>query len=183
MDPGPSRAVRTAFVRLFEKGLIYKGSRITNWCPSCYTALSDLEVVHEEEPGTLTYVRYPLVPIAGETETRYIEIATTRPETILADTGIAVHPDDGRYADLVGRQALVPSVERPIPIVADDIVEKGFGTGAVKVTPGHDPTDFEIGQRARSSKSCKSAGISSRRSLMPTRWATAIGRKRSSSHW
>jgi valyl-tRNA synthetase len=147
MDPGPSRAVRTAFVRLFEKGLIYKGARITNWCPRCSTALSDLEVVHEEEHGKLTYVRYPLVPIEGETETRYTEIATTRPETILADTGIAVHPDDPRYADIIGRTALVPVVERPIPIVADDVVEQDFGTGAVKVTPGHDPTDFEIGQR------------------------------------
>ncbi|MBM2811915.1 MAG: valS, partial [Chloroflexi bacterium] len=147
MDPGPSRAVRTAFVRLFEKGLIYKGARITNWCPRCATALSDLEVVHEEEPGVLTYVLYPLVPIDGETETRHIQIATTRPETILADTGIAVHPEDNRYTDIVGRLALVPSVSRPIPIVADDIVERGFGTGAVKVTPGHDPTDFEIGLR------------------------------------
>jgi len=147
MDPGPSRAVRTAFVRLFEKGLIYKGSRITNWCPRCSTALSDLEVVHEEEPGFLTYVRYPLVPIEGETEARYIQIATTRPETILADTGIAVHPEDPRYADIIGRQAIVPSVNRPIPIVGDDVVERDFGTGAVKVTPGHDPTDFEIGQR------------------------------------
>ena len=147
MDPGPSRAVRTAFVRLFDRGLIYKGARITNWCPRCATALSDLEVVHEEEPGTLTYVRYPLVPIEGETETQYIQIATTRPETILADTAIAVHPDDQRFARIVGRQALVPSVERPVPIVADEVVEREFGTGAVKVTPGHDPTDFEIGQR------------------------------------
>jgi valyl-tRNA synthetase len=147
MDPGPSRAVRTAFVRLYDKGLIYRGERITNWCPRCATALSDLEVQHEEEPGTLTYVRYPLEPLEGETETRYIQIATTRPETILADTAIAVHPEDERYAALVGRTALVPYVDRPIPIVADDVVQKEFGTGAVKVTPGHDPTDFEIGQR------------------------------------
>ncbi len=149
MDPGPSRAVRTAFVRLFDKGLIYRGARITNWCPRCATALSDLEVVHQEEPGTLTYVRYPIVPMEGETEQRWIEIATTRPETILADTGIAVHPEDPRYADLVGRTAVVPSVDRPIPIVADNAVDPAFGTGAVKVTPGHDPTDFEIGQRHR----------------------------------
>ena len=147
MDPGPSRAVRTAFVRLYDKGLIYRGARITNWCPQCATALSDLEVRHEEEPGTLTYVRYPLVPVEGETETQYIQIATTRPETILADTAIAVHPADQRFARMVGRQAIVPSVERPVPIVADDVVEREFGTGAVKVTPGHDPTDFEIGQR------------------------------------
>ncbi|HZT08450.1 MAG TPA: valine--tRNA ligase [Chloroflexota bacterium] len=147
MEPGPSRAVRTAFVRLYDEGLIYRGARITNWCPRCSTALSDLEVVHEEEPGILTYVRYPLVPVEGETERRYIEIATTRPETILADTGIAVHPEDDRLAELVGRTALVPSVDRPIPIVADEVVEREFGTGAVKVTPGHDPTDFEIGQR------------------------------------
>jgi valyl-tRNA synthetase len=147
MDPGPSRAVRTAFARLFEKGLIYRGNRITNWCPRCATALSDLEVVHAEEPGFLTYVRYPIVPMEGETEPRWIEIATTRPETILADTGIAVHPEDPRYTDLVGRTALVPAVNRPIPIVADEVVDPAFGTGAVKVTPGHDPTDFEIGQR------------------------------------
>ncbi|MSQ24203.1 MAG: valine--tRNA ligase [Chloroflexi bacterium] len=147
MDPGPSRAVREAFVRLYDKGLIYRGHRITNWCPRCETALSDLEVVYDEEPGTLWYVRYPLEAVPGETDTHYIQIATTRPETILADTGIAVHPDDERFAALVGRKAIVPVVNRPIPILADDVVEKEFGTGAVKVTPGHDPTDFEIGQR------------------------------------
>jgi len=147
MDPGPSRAVRTTFVTLYDRGLIYKGTRITNWCPRCATALSDLEVQHDEEAGQLTYVNYPLEPLAGETEQKFIQIATTRPETILADTGIAVHPDDPRYKDLVGRNAMVPHVDRPVPIVADDVVEQGFGTGAVKVTPGHDPTDFEIGQR------------------------------------
>ena len=149
MDPGPSRAVRTAFVRLFEKGLIYRGARITHWCHRCSTALSDLEVVHFEEPGALTYVNYPLVPVAGETERRFIQIATTRPETILADTGIAVHPEDPRFSNLIGREAIVPSVNRAVPIVADEVVEREFGTGAVKVTPGHDPTDFEIGQRHR----------------------------------
>src|SRR2546427_7344139 len=168
MEPGQAQADRTAFLRLYEKGLIYRGNRITNWCSSCETALSDLEVIHSEEQGTLWYVRYPLAPVdpassggtlgggapqlqrTGEGEaspTEYIEIATTRPETILADTGIAVHPDDPRYADRVGRTALVPSVNRPIPIVADEAVQKEFGTGAVKITPGHDPTDFEIGQR------------------------------------
>src|SRR5207249_6657680 len=133
MDPGPSRAVRTAFVRLFEKGLIYKGARITNWCPDCATALSDLEVVHEEEAGALWYVRYPLVPLDGETETQYVEIATTRPETLLADTAIAVHPEDPRYTHFHGREALVPSVNRPVPIVTDEAIEREFGTGALKV--------------------------------------------------
>lgn len=147
MDPGPSRGVRTAFVRLFEKGLIYRGARITNWCPRCSTALSDLEVLHEEEQGTLTYVRYPLVPDERDAEARYIEIATTRPETILADTAIAVHPDDARFSDLVGRVAIVPVANRHAPIIADEVVQREFGTGAVKVTPGHDPADFEIGHR------------------------------------
>ena len=146
MDPGPARAVRTAFVRLYEKGLIYRGKRITNWCPRCRTVLSDLEVEHEETQGTLAYVRYPLVGEADR-EPQYITVATTRPETILADTGIAVHPDDERYRALVGRHAIVPHVRREIPIVADEAVDPAFGTGAVKVTPGHDPTDFEIGRR------------------------------------
>jgi valyl-tRNA synthetase len=146
MDPGPARAVRTAFTRLYEKGLIYKGNRITNWCPRCRTALSDLEVEHETVQGTLTYFRYPLVDArAGEPD--HIAVATTRPETILADTGIAVHPDDDRYKALIGRKARVPHVGREIPIVADEAVDPAFGTGAVKVTPGHDPVDFEIGQR------------------------------------
>jgi valyl-tRNA synthetase len=147
MDPGPSRAVRTAFVRLYEQGLIYQGFRITNWCPRCQTALSDLEVEHEEVEGQLSYVRYPLVPTGTPGEAKWIEIATTRPETILADTGIAVSPSDERYAPVVGRKAIVPHLGREIPIVADDVVDPAFGTGAVKVTPGHDPTDFEIGQR------------------------------------
>lgn len=147
MDPAPSRAVRTAFVRLYEQGLIYRGNRITNWCPRCMTALSDLEVEHREVDGQLSYVRYPLVPRGEGEEPEYIQIATTRPETILADTGIAVHPADDRYKALVGRHAVVPHVKREIPIVADDAVDPAFGTGAVKVTPGHDPTDFEIGQR------------------------------------
>jgi valyl-tRNA synthetase len=146
MDPGPAKAVRTAFTRLYEKGLIYKGNRITNWCPRCRTVLSDLEVEHEEVQGTLTYFRYPLTP-NGADPADHITVATTRPETILADTGIAVHPDDPRYRALVGRLAVVPHVGREIPIVADEAVDPAFGTGAVKVTPGHDPTDFEIGQR------------------------------------
>ncbi|MBA2449746.1 MAG: valine--tRNA ligase, partial [Chloroflexi bacterium] len=167
MDPGPSRAVRTAFVRLYEQGLIYRGNRITNWCPVCMTALSDLEVEHREVEGELSYVRYPLVPAApvgahgvrpadapvGAHGVRpadapeYIEIATTRPETILADTAVAIHPEDPRYKALVGRRAIVPHVKREVQIVADDAVDPAFGTGAVKVTPGHDPTDFEIGER------------------------------------
>jgi valyl-tRNA synthetase len=146
MDPGPSKAVRTAFVRLFEKGLIYRGHRITNWCPRCATALSDLEVDHFEEDGILAYVRYQLVDEPGKAPGS-ISVATTRPETILADTGIAVHPEDERYAALIGRRAIVPHVGREITIVADDVVDPAFGTGAVKVTPGHDPTDFDIGQR------------------------------------
>jgi valyl-tRNA synthetase len=152
MDPGPARAVRTAFVRLYEKGLIYRGNRITNWCPRCRTALSDLEVEHDEVQGTLTYFRYPLAPqgpssTVGDPSSDEVVVATTRPETILADTGIAVHPDDDRYRHLVGRKAIVPHVKREIPIVADEAVDPSFGTGVVKVTPGHDPTDFEIGQR------------------------------------
>jgi valyl-tRNA synthetase len=159
MDPGPVRAVRTAFVRLYERGLIYRGNRITNWCPRCQTALSDLEVEHEEVQGTLTYFRYPLVsnhpPGTGASRAAsgapvpadYVTVATTRPETILADTGIAVHPADERYRDLVGRKAIVPHVKREIPVVTDEAVDPAFGTGAVKVTPGHDPTDFDIGQR------------------------------------
>ena len=147
MDPGPSRAVRTAFVRLYEQGLIYRGYRITNWCPRCMTALSDLEVEHEEVNGQLSYVRYPLVPNGVADEAEWIEVATTRPETILADAGVAVNPSDERYTAIVGRKAILPHIGREIPIVADDAVEPAFGTGAVKVTPGHDPTDFEIGQR------------------------------------
>jgi len=149
MDPGPSRAVRTAFVRLYEKGLIYKGDRIVNWCPRCATALSDLEVIHSEEDSTLTYVKYPLLPRPGaeRAEAEYLVVATTRPETILGDTAIAVNPEDPRYKEMVGRQAVVPDVGRIIPIIADEAVDPAFGSGAVKVTPGHDPTDYEIGLR------------------------------------
>jgi valyl-tRNA synthetase len=147
MDPGPSRAVRTAFVRLYEQGLIYKGRRITSWDPVLMTAVSDLEVEYREVEGQLSYFNYPLAPTGAAGEADSIEVATTRPETILGDTGIAVHPDDARYKALIGRKAVVPHVNREIPIVADDAVDPAFGTGAVKVTPGHDPTDFEIGQR------------------------------------
>jgi valyl-tRNA synthetase len=147
MDPGPARGVRTTFVNLYNKGLIYRGERIINWCPRCMTALSDLEVDHEETLGSLWYVRYPLKPIAGASEAAFVTVATTRPETILGDTGVAVNPDDPRWSAYIGRTAILPVLGREIPIVADAAVDPQFGTGAVKVTPGHDPTDFEIGQR------------------------------------
>ncbi|MBA2363171.1 MAG: valine--tRNA ligase, partial [Chloroflexia bacterium] len=143
MDPGPARAVRTAFKQLFDKGLIYRGERLINWCPRCMTALSDLEVNHEEMAGHIWTLRYP---IEGEPD-RFIAVATTRPETMLGDTGVAVHPGDERYADLVGKSVLLPIMNRTIPIIADEAVDPAFGSGAVKVTPAHDPTDFEIGQR------------------------------------
>ncbi|MDY2685380.1 MAG: valine--tRNA ligase [Selenomonadaceae bacterium] len=143
MDEGCSKAVREAFVSLYEKGLIYQGTRITNWCPSCNTAISDIEVEHETEQGHLWHIRYP---IKGE-EGRYVEIATTRPETMFGDTGVAVHPEDARYKDLVGKTLILPLVGREIPLFADSYVDPAFGTGAVKVTPAHDPNDFEMGER------------------------------------
>ncbi len=143
MDEGCSKAVREVFCSLYEKGLIYKGKRIINWCPNCTTALSDAEVEYTEKPGNLWHIRYP---ITGE-EGRYIEVATTRPETMLGDTGVAVHPDDERYQDLIGKTCILPLVGREIPIVADEYVEKDFGTGCVKMTPCHDPNDFEVGLR------------------------------------
>nr|MDA8217366.1 valine--tRNA ligase [Dehalococcoidales bacterium] len=146
LDPGPSKAVRTNFVRLYHKGLIYRGERIVNWCPRCSTVLSDLEVDHQEVQGHLWYVRYPIMDGKGP-EQEYITVATTRPETILGDTAVAVNPDDERYMGLVGRKARLPVIGREIPIIADPAVDPKFGTGAVKVTPAHDPTDFEIGQR------------------------------------
>jgi len=143
MDEGLARAVREAFVRLYQKGLIYRGSYLVNWCTRCGTALSDLEVEHEEEQSKLTYVRYPLQDSPGQ----YITVATTRPETILGDTAIAVNPSDERYQALVGQIAILPALRRPIPIIADETVDPAFGTGAVKVTPGHDPTDYDVGKR------------------------------------
>jgi valyl-tRNA synthetase len=142
MDEGPARAVRHTFKHLFDKGLIYRGERIISWCPRCNTAISDLEVKYKDETSNLWYLAYP---VEGSDET--IVVATTRPETMLGDTGIAVSPDDERYAHLVGMQVRLPVVDRLIPVVADAHVEKEFGTGAVKVTPAHDPNDFEIGQR------------------------------------
>ncbi len=148
LDEGLSKAVREVFVRLYEEGLIYRGERIINWCPVCMSALSDLEVNHVDTQGTLTYVRYPLKPLEGETgTTEYISVATTRPETILGDTAVAVNPKDPRYEKIIGRLAILPVIGREIPIVGDEAVDASFGTGAVKVTPAHDPTDFEIGQR------------------------------------
>jgi len=143
MDEGCSAAVREVFVSLYEKGLIYQGNRITNWCPRCNTALSDIEVEHEEQPGSLWHVRYPLEGRPGE----YVTVATTRPETILGDTGVAVNPDDARYKGLVGQYLILPVVGRRLPIVADEYVDPSFGTGAVKVTPAHDPNDFDMGLR------------------------------------
>lgn len=148
LDAGLSRAVREVFVRLYEEGLIYRDARIINWCPRCASAISDLEVNHQEHAGKLYYVAYPPAPgaaAAGSGET--IVVATTRPETILGDTAVAVHPNDPRYKDLIGREAILPVLGRRILIVADEAVQPEFGTGAVKVTPAHDPTDFEIGNR------------------------------------
>jgi valyl-tRNA synthetase len=140
MDPGYSRAVAECFIRLFRKGLIYKGKRMINWCPKDQTSISDLEVEHVEEQTVLYYVRYP-----GADGSQGIVIATQRPETILADVAVAVHPDDPRYRSLVGKRVIVPIVNREVPVIADRRVERNFGTGAVKITPGHDPLDYEIG--------------------------------------
>ncbi len=143
MDPELSRAVREAFVRLFKKGLIYRGPRLVNWCPRDETAISDLEVEHEETQGKLYYVKYPL----EDDLSKFVTVATTRPETMLGDTAVAVHPRDERYQMLIGRKVILPELGRRIPIIADEAVDTDFGTGAVKVTPGHDQTDYEIGQR------------------------------------
>ncbi|MCH7739696.1 MAG: valine--tRNA ligase, partial [Chloroflexi bacterium] len=142
MDPGPAAAVRKTFVRLYKKGLIYRGNRIVNWCPVCRTALSDLEVIHEERESRLYEIKYP---IAGEDD--HVTIATTRPETMLGDTAVAVNPDDDRYRRLIGKSVELPLTGRVIPIIGDAAVDVEFGTGALKVTPAHDPADFEIGQR------------------------------------
>jgi valyl-tRNA synthetase len=143
MDEGCSKAVREVFVSLYEKGLIYQGNRITNWCPRCNTALSDIEVEHEEKPGHLYYVRYSVDGVEGE----YLTVATTRPETILGDTAVAVNPEDARYQHLIGKNLILPLVGRLIPVIADEYVDQAFGTGAVKITPSHDPNDFEMGLR------------------------------------
>lgn len=142
LDEGPAKAVRTTFVNLYKKGLIYKGNRITNWCPRCRTALSDLEVKYQDESAHLYHIKYGL-----EDGSDHVVIATTRPETMLGDTAVAVNPEDGRYSGLIGKNAILPIVGRHLPIIGDESVEIEFGTGALKVTPGHDPVDFDIGQR------------------------------------
>ena len=142
MDEGCSRAVREVFVRLYEKGLIYQGERIINWCPHCKTSLSDIEVEFEEQAGHFWHIKYPLSDGSG-----YLDVATTRPETMLGDTGIAVNPNDERYKHLIGKTAVLPLVGRELPIVGDEYVEMDFGTGVVKMTPAHDPNDFEVGLR------------------------------------
>ncbi len=147
MDEGPQRAVRTTFVNLYNDGLIYRGERIINWCPRCMTALSDLEVEHEETQGHLWYVRYPLLDEAGNVTGAYVVMPTTRPETIVADVAVAVNPAVERWKGVVGRTVLLPIIERHIPIIADEAVDPEFGTGALKITPGHDAVDFEIAQR------------------------------------
>jgi valyl-tRNA synthetase len=142
MDPGLSRAVREAFVRLYEKGLIYRGEYMVNWCPGCHTAISDLETVHEETPGYLWHIRYPLAD-----GPEFVTVATTRPETMLGDTAVAVNPGDARYTELMGRTVRLPLMDRNIPFIADEMVDPKFGTGVVKVTPAHDINDFELGKR------------------------------------
>ena len=143
MDEGCSKAVQEVFIKLYEKGYIYKGSRIINWCPVCQTSISDAEVEHEDQDGYFWHINYPIV---GE-EGRFVEIATTRPETLLGDTAVAVNPEDERYKDLIGKMLKLPLTDREIPVIADEYVDKEFGTGCVKITPAHDPNDFEVGRR------------------------------------
>jgi valyl-tRNA synthetase len=143
MDEGCSEAVLEVFIRLYEQGLIYRDYYITNWCPHCQTTISDIEVEHRDRPGQLYYIKYPAKDNPGE----YITVATTRPETMLGDTAVAVHPGDDRYRHLVGKTVILPLVEREIPVIADEYVDPEFGTGAVKITPAHDPNDFEVGRR------------------------------------
>ena len=142
MDEGCNKAVREVFVRLYNKGLIYRGERIINWCPHCKTSISDAEVEFAEKDGNFWHIRYPFKDGSG-----YLELATTRPETMLGDTAVAVHPDDPRYKDIVGKMLILPLVGREIPVIADTYVEQDFGTGVVKITPAHDPNDFEVGLR------------------------------------
>src|SRR3712207_6745252 len=142
MDEKLNKAVRAVFVKLYNEGLIYRGNRIVNWCPKCMTALSDAEIEYEEQAGHFWHIKYPVI---GSDE--FLEIATTRPETMLGDTAVAVNPNDERYAHLVGEKLMLPLVNREIPIVADDYVDVEFGTGAVKITPAHDPNDYQVGKR------------------------------------
>ena len=151
MDPSYQRAVRKVFIDWFDAGLIYRGNRIINWCPRCTTALSDIEVEHEDQDGKLYHIRYPVVDEDSESkveeDVQYLTIATTRPETMLGDVAVAVHPEDERYANLIGKSVMLPLMDRLIPIIADDYVDPEFGTGALKITPAHDANDFEVGQR------------------------------------
>ncbi|VAX24153.1 Valyl-tRNA synthetase, partial [hydrothermal vent metagenome] len=142
MDEGLSRSVREVFVSLYEEGLIYKGEYMINWCPHCHTALSDLEVEHHEQDGHMWRIRYPMADGEGG-----LVIATTRPETMLGDTAVAVHPDDERYRGYIGKKVIVPIANREIPVIADEYVDMSFGSGALKITPAHDPNDFVIGEK------------------------------------
>ena len=150
MDEGCSEAVLEVFEKLYKKGYIYKGSRIINWCPACQTSISDAEVEHEEKDGFFWHIQYPII---GE-EGRFVEIATTRPETMLGDTAVAVNPGDERYQDLIGKMLKLPLTDREIPVIADEYVDKEFGTGCVKITPAHDPNDFEVGRRHHLEEIC-----------------------------
>ena len=147
MDERLSVAVREAFVRLYEQGLIYRGAYIVNWCPRCQTAISDLEVVYDEHKGHLWEIRYPVLDDAGKETGEFLTIATTRPETMLGDVAVAIHPEDERYMHLHGKKLRLPLMNREIPIILDEWVSREFGTGAVKVTPAHDPNDFALGER------------------------------------
>ena len=142
MDEGCNKAVNKVFVKLYNEGYIYKGSRIINWCPICHTSISDAEVEYEEREGHFWHIKYPIVGEDG-----FVEIATTRPETMLGDTAVAVHPDDERYKHLIGKHVILPIMNKEIPVVADTYVDMEFGTGVVKITPAHDPNDFEVGKR------------------------------------
>ena len=148
MDEGCNEAVTEVFIKMHEKGYIYKGSRIVNWCPVCNTSISDAEVEYEEQAGHLWHIKYPLIEEDGSVSTtKFIEFATTRPETMLGDSAVAVNPDDDRYKDMVGKEVMLPIINRKIPIIADSYVDREFGTGVVKITPAHDPNDFEVGKR------------------------------------
>ncbi|MBQ0101111.1 MAG: class I tRNA ligase family protein, partial [Lachnospiraceae bacterium] len=150
MDEGCSRAVLKVFCELYRKGIIYKGSRIVNWCPVCQTSISDAEVQHEDQKGAFWHINYPVVGEPG----RFVEIATTRPETMLGDTAVAVNPKDERYKDIVGKTLRLPLTDREIPVIADEYVDIDFGTGCVKITPAHDPNDFEVGRRHNLEEIC-----------------------------
>ena len=147
MDEELSVAVREAFVRLYHQGLIYRGAYIVNWCPRCQTAISDLEVVHQEQKGHLWEIRYPVIDADGKDSGEFLTVATTRPETMLGDTAVAIHPEDERYLHLHGKKLRLPLMNREIPIILDEWVSRDFGTGAVKVTPAHDPNDFALAER------------------------------------